>query len=86
MHGLNGDPVYSWTNEKTGAYWLRDFLPVDIECARVMSYGYNADFAFGNTVADIMDIAKDLLNSLIDKREREEASRSFPTSKIFHGC
>lgn len=75
MHGLNGDPVKTWTS-KTGAYWLRDYLPADIEGARVMTYGYNADFAFGNTVADVMDFAKDLLNSVIDERESEEVSRN----------
>lgn len=75
VHGLNGDAVKTWTNKKTGAFWLQDYLPADIEDARVMNYAYNADVAFGNTVADIMDFAKDLLNSLIDKREREEVSR-----------
>lgn len=37
-----------------------------------MSFGYNADAAFGNTTADIVDHAKDLLGSLIDKREEED--------------
>ena len=47
-----------------------------------MTYGYNATFAFGNTVADIMDFAKDLLNSLTDKRESEEVSKYFQSLKI----
>ena len=76
MHGLDGDAVKTWTSKKTGAFWLRDYLPADIKGARVMSYAYNADFAFGNTVADIMDFAKDLLNSLIDKRDQEEVSEA----------
>lgn len=76
VHGLDGDPVDTWTNKKTGAYWLRDYLPADIEGARVMTYSYNSDVAFGNTVADIEDFAKDLLNSLIDKREQDEVSRN----------
>ena len=76
VHGLNGDAVKTWTSKKTGAFWLRDYLPADIKDARVMNYAYNADFAFGNTVADIVDSAKDLLNCLIDKREQEEVSNS----------
>ena len=36
-----------------------------------MAFGYNADAAFGNTIADIIDHAKDLLSSLIDRREEE---------------
>ena len=40
-----------------------------------MTFGYNADAAFGNTTADIVDHAKDLLSSLIDKREEEDENR-----------
>lgn len=38
----------------------------------MFTFGYNADAAFGNTTADIVDHAKDLLGSLIDKREEED--------------
>ena len=40
----------------------------------MLTFGYNADAAFGNTTADIMDHAKDLLGSLIDKREENDVS------------
>lgn len=75
VHGLNGDAINSWTNPDTKAFWPKDFLPSDIPSARVMTFGYNADAAFGNTAADIVDHAKDLLGSLIDKREEEEENR-----------
>jgi hypothetical protein len=39
-----------------------------------MSFGYNANAAFGNTTADITDHAKGLLSFLIDKREEEDVS------------
>jgi hypothetical protein len=39
-----------------------------------MSFGYNANAMFGNSTADIMDHAKDLLSSLIDKREEDDVS------------
>ena len=55
----------------TEAFWLKDFLPNDVPDVRVMTFGYNADAAFGNTTADIVDHAKDLLSSLVDKRERD---------------
>jgi hypothetical protein len=74
VHGLNGDLVETWTNPKTKAFWLRDYLPLDITGARVLSFGYNADAAFGNTTADVIDHAKDLLSSLIDKREEDDVS------------
>jgi len=75
VHGLNGDAVKSWTDSTTKAFWPKDFLPYDVPEARVLTFGYNADVAFGNTTADIVDHAKDLLGSLIDKREEENETR-----------
>jgi len=37
-----------------------------------MAFGYNANAVFGNITADIVDHAKDLLGSLIDKREEKD--------------
>ena len=34
----------------------------------MLYFSYNADAAFGNSTADILDHAKDLLGSLVDKR------------------
>jgi hypothetical protein len=72
VHGLNGDATKSWTNDKTGAFWPEDFLPKDIPDARVLTYGYNAAAAFGNTTATIIDHAKGLLSSLVDRRDDDE--------------
>ena len=41
-----------------------------------MTFGYNADVAFGNTTAAIVDHAKDLLSSLIDRREGNDVRLS----------
>jgi len=51
-------------------------LPSDIQNARILSFGYNADIAFGNTTASIKDHAQDLLGSLIDEREKADISPS----------
>jgi hypothetical protein len=56
--------------------WIKGYLPFDIPNIRVMSFGYNADAAFGSTTASIMDHARDLLSSLVDKREEDNASTS----------
>ncbi len=37
----------------------------------MFTFGYNANVAFGNTTADIVDHARDLLGCLIDQREHE---------------
>jgi hypothetical protein len=41
----------------------------------VITFGYNADAVFGNTMASIVDHAKELLSSLIDKREEDGESQ-----------
>ncbi|KAI9768501.1 MAG: hypothetical protein M1840_004911 [Geoglossum simile] len=75
VHGLNGDPKNTWTNHKASAFWLKDFLPLDVPNVRVMTFGYNSSAAFGNTTADIRDHAKGLLSSLVDKREEGDEMR-----------
>ncbi|MCJ1303205.1 hypothetical protein MMC08_006013 [Hypocenomyce scalaris] len=75
VHGLSGDLTKTWTHPTTKAFWLQDFLPQDVPAARVMTFGYNADAAFGNTAADIADHALSMLSSLVDKREEEDVGR-----------
>jgi hypothetical protein len=72
VHGLGGDAFTTWTHPKSMAFWLRDFLPEQIPDARIMTFGYNADVAFGQSTAEIADHAKSLLASLVDKRDEPE--------------
>lgn len=81
VHGLFGDQKDSWTHRKTNAFWLSDFLPQDVPNARVMTFGYNADAAFGNTAADIEDHAKSLLSGLIDKREEDDVDCQYSSPR-----
>jgi hypothetical protein len=37
-----------------------------------MTLGYNADTAFGQSTAEVIDYARSLLASLVDKREESE--------------
>lgn len=74
VHGLNGYPIKTWTSPQTNAFWLKDFLPHDVPYIRVMTFGYNANAAFGNTTAEILDHAKSLLSGLVDKREEDDVS------------
>jgi len=72
VHGLGGDSIESWTHPKSDAFWLKDFLPQQIPDARIMTFGYNAAAAFGQSTSDVIDHAKSLLSSLVDKREEPE--------------
>lgn len=41
----------------------------------MITFGYNANAAFGNTTTDIVDHAKELLSGLMDKREEDDESQ-----------
>jgi len=72
VHGLGDDAINTWTHPKSKAFWLQDFLPKQIPDARIMTFGYNAAVAFGQSTAEVIDHAKSLLASLVDKREELE--------------
>jgi hypothetical protein len=76
VHGLSGDAIETWTHPKSNAFWLKDFLPHKVKDARILTFGYDAAAAFGQSTADVIDHAKSLLSSLIDKRDEEDVGRS----------
>jgi hypothetical protein len=69
---MGGHAIETWTHPKSNAFWLRDFLPLQIPDARIMTFGYNAAPAFGPSTSEVIDHAKSLLASLVDKREEPE--------------
>ncbi|KAJ9496115.1 hypothetical protein H2202_008361 [Exophiala xenobiotica] len=52
VHGLGGDAIDTWTHPKSKAFWLKDFLPQQVPDARIMTFGYNAHAAFGQSTAE----------------------------------
>lgn len=47
VHGLNGDAYRTWTYKATqkgekDVLWLRDLLPLEIQDARIFTYGYDS--------------------------------------------
>ncbi len=44
VHGLNGDPKWTWTSDKSKIFWPAQLLPdiVGKEKARILVYGYDA--------------------------------------------
>jgi hypothetical protein len=71
VHGLGGE---TWTYPKSNAFWLEDFLPQQIPDARIMTFGYDATAAFGQSTSDMIDHTKSLLSGLIDKRDEPEVA------------
>lgn len=66
IHGLGGSSRLTWSkNRDLNLFWPLRFLPHEpgVNEARILSYGYNADFRSGNanTKVSILDFAKDLL-------------------------
>ncbi len=59
VHGLGGHPYKTWTEGQS--LWLRDFLPKVVPDARVFTFGYNSDIAFGGTYVLIQQPMKGLL-------------------------
>lgn len=43
VHGLDEDATGAWTDPATQILWLRDLLPKNLRCARVLAFEYNAN-------------------------------------------
>ena len=75
MHGLNGHAFGTWVchdedRANLETMWLRDFLPAQIERARIVTYGYNSAMLGPNTsVSTIRDFAFDLLRRILADRD-----------------
>lgn len=76
VHGLGGDAIATWTHPKLRAFWLKEFLPKYNPDTRIMTFGYAAA-AFRQSTAEVIDHAKSLLSSLVDKREEPEVQKFF---------
>ncbi|KAF8426994.1 hypothetical protein EV426DRAFT_636094 [Tirmania nivea] len=83
LHGLNGDPMDTWTDKQSGVMWLRDLLPKALPRTRVMTFGYNARFKNFTVLQDLRMIASKLLAELVDLRVTKE-ERSRPIVFICH--
>ncbi|KAI4694124.1 uncharacterized protein J4E84_002705 [Alternaria hordeiaustralica] len=68
IHGLGGSSRMTWSkHKKPGLFWPLTFLPLepDICLARILSFGYDADFTNGSNATNvILDFAKTLLYNL----------------------
>ena len=71
IHGINGHAFKTWTHGN-GAFWLRDFLPIDLLGARVFTFGYESEVAFTLSTGKLEDFARSLLVALKGTRKSEK--------------
>jgi hypothetical protein len=68
VHGLGGSSRWTWSKyKKPELFWPLTFLPLepDLCLARILTFGYNADFRkAANASAVVLDFAKELLFDL----------------------
>lgn len=84
VHGLGGDPWDTWTDKSTGNNWLKDFLPNVLPNARIMTFGYNSQIKFSNSVSTIDDFAKELLNRIRIEHQQGGTDMCRPLIFICH--
>ncbi|KAI9763799.1 MAG: hypothetical protein M1839_006309 [Geoglossum umbratile] len=85
IHGLGGDRARTWTWEGDGRkhFWPKDLLPQACPTARILSFGYNAEFAhffpfyglkFMPEQLTINDHSTALFQSLVGLREKTKTA------------
>lgn len=76
IHGLGGTSQLTWSKYKNPElFWPLTFLPLepDLCLARILSFGYNANFRrSGNISTSVLDFAKDLLFDLKYAKDKEK--------------
>jgi hypothetical protein len=58
VHGMNvrDNQIHAenaWTHDSTGVNWLRSLLPERLPAARILAFQYNANIAFGTSIAGV---------------------------------
>lgn len=78
VHGLGGDWEATWTDADSNCLWLRDFVPQQFlgMNLRIWSFGYDSKTAFTNSVADIDDAAKALIDALDGERRGNNSRKN----------
>jgi pimeloyl-ACP methyl ester carboxylesterase len=88
IHGLGGSSRMTWSKHKSpGLFWPLTFLPLepDICLARILSFGYDADFTNGSNATNvILDFAKTLLYNL--KYYTDERGENLDMGQVRSPC
>jgi hypothetical protein len=83
VHGLTGNSFDTWLDSKSNTYWPVDLLSTDIQDARILAFGYDADVTkFIGPVGqnNIREHASSLSKGLADLRADDASVSSFSTN------
>ena len=73
VHGLTGNRENTWTHKESGVFWPEDLLSRDLEKARIVTFGYDANvvntFDMAST-STLRDHGKSLVQDLTRWRLR----------------
>lgn len=71
ISGLNGHAYGSFKQRGGSFMWLRDALPKDLSCARILIYGYDTSLVNSESFQNISDVGKRLRKAILDVRRRD---------------
>lgn len=75
----------TWTHDSTGVNWLRSLLPERLPTARILAFQYNANVAFGASLAGVEEQAINLLGCLnLARKVLCFSAQSRSLSQSFH--
>lgn len=64
VHGLGSNLDWAWTDEVSGAMWLKDFLPKACPRARIMAFNHNSAWNVDAPVKSVEVCGQQLLDAL----------------------
>lgn len=72
---MSGHAFDTWRHRETNSMWLRDFLPEQVQNARILIYGYDANVVVDTSTGRIRTFAEALLEGLRTLRNTDAVSR-----------
>jgi pimeloyl-ACP methyl ester carboxylesterase len=76
VHGLTGNAYNTWLEEDSQVHWPSQLLREDLQDARILSFGYDANVVHWFSAASVNRIgnhAEALLGALVRRRERTDS-------------
>lgn len=78
VHGLGSSVETTWTHERSGKLWLRDFLSEDFPKARIMTFRHNSSWKSEALLKDLVDHGRQFLSALDGRRAIDKVVANKP--------